>query len=190
MERDTDDATAQEPQRAEDETTLMPTSVVKTPDLAWSAADDAPTVAAYQPRRGRWLITIAAMLIGLAAAAGTSLYYTQQHQPRNPTTYPAPTVVPPPKPAPPPPPPSLSAMQAQDEQYVALMKSQGFTLKTTPLEAGNGARLVCRDLASGRANFDEIVNDVAAGPPEKPWSQAFKIVQTGIDVYCPQFSQH
>jgi hypothetical protein len=184
---DTETHTA--PAAPADDTELLATSVVKTPDLAWSAADDAPTVAAYQPRRGRWLIAIAAMLIGLAAAAGTSLYYTQQHQPRNPTTHPAPTVVPPPKPAPPAP-PSLSAMQAQDEQYVALMKSQGFTLKTTPLEAGNGARLVCRDLASGRANFDEIVNDVAAGPPEKPWSQAFKIVQTGIDVYCPQFSQH
>jgi hypothetical protein len=179
MNHDTETHTA--PAAPADDTELLATSVVKTPDLAWSAADDTPTVAAYQPRRGRWLIAVAAMLVGLAAAAGTSLYYTQQHQPRNPTTHPAPTVVPPPKPAPPAPP------MDPDSRFVSHLEAKGMKFKYGQDQIAAAGRTVCIDLSQGYT-MQDITNEIAN--TGQSIENASVIAVTAVENYCPQRLEH
>jgi hypothetical protein len=182
MNHDTETHTA--PAAPADDTELLATSVVKTPDLAWSAADDTPTIAAYQPRRGRWLIAIAAMLIGLAAAAGTSLYYTQQHQPPNPTTHPAPTMAPPPKPAPPPAP----KPENKDELFVRVIKAGGITPLAPADVLGAQARSTCTRLEGGESR-EQAVAEILDGTPAFNEQKAINWVDASIGVFCPDL-QH
>lgn len=174
MNPDTETHTA--PAQPVDDTELLATDVVTPPELAWSAADDIPTVA-YRSRRG-WATAITAVTIATAAAVSGGIYLLQQHHPAQPAPPPpAAAPLPPPTVKPPPPPTD------PDSRFISQLQEDGIVFHGSRPEILAAGHAICIDLSHGYT-MQDIVTETENGAGRTP-AEATLIAVTAVNTFCP-----
>lgn len=152
---------------------------------AWSMADDADTVVAYQPVHSWKIPAFVATLAALAAVtAGVFLAWPQSAT--KPQVAPAkPHVAAPALPSIAPSPPVQ--VQSSDQRFVALMKAQGFVETGSDSQVAAAGRKICADLTSGRYTLAQVITGIENGSGVSHVT-ATRFAETAVDVFCPQVS--
>jgi hypothetical protein len=153
---------------------------------AWSQADDAPTVIAYQPSRS-WKLPTAVAVTAACAAIGAGTFLAWPQSAGKPLVAPAkPQVTQSANPAPVKPviiPSPPVQPQSPDERFIALLKQRDVVVVSPPLVL-NGGHNVC-DLLSQGYTAPQIAEASVRSTPGTNLKTQATFVATAQEVYCP-----
>jgi hypothetical protein len=206
------DAAAKAPESTDDDTSLIATSAVEKPELAWSAADTADV---ELPHRRSWKLPVA-LAAGALAAAGAAVAFQMwpRHAPQSTVrTYSAPTAVAPPpapsatpapapNPSSPAPSPALAPLptdsrglpmlpdnptpEQQQEAIVGIFDHFGIPY-ANPQAAAVDAQSVCAYLESGHRHASDLILWMRQTHPNLRDVQPAQFVGASMGTYCRQY---